>query len=137
MAVKPARARAFDARFIFARLMFARIGLAASGFNNTAFSAGLSPSSLGPFSKSGKLGWGSPFMHRTAVTRFLAHYFDQATRQSAANIASSQHGLSMPTRLAGHRMQTVPNFPNESHHCLTKKLFNKGKIGVWLRSRRA
>jgi len=50
MAVKPARARAFDARFIFAR-----IGLAASGFNNTAFltafSAGLSPSSLGPFSK--------------------------------------------------------------------------------------
>jgi hypothetical protein len=51
MAVKPARARAFDARFIFARLMFARIGLAASGFNNTAFSAGLSPSSLGPFSK--------------------------------------------------------------------------------------
>jgi hypothetical protein len=31
--------------------MFARIGLAASGFNNTAFSAGLSPSSLDPFSK--------------------------------------------------------------------------------------
>jgi hypothetical protein len=31
--------------------MFARIGLAASGFNNTAFSAGLSPSSLGRFSK--------------------------------------------------------------------------------------
>ena len=55
MAVKPARARAFDARFIFARLMFARIGLAASGFNNkafsAAFSAGLSPSCLDPFSK--------------------------------------------------------------------------------------
>jgi len=46
MAAKPARAKTFDAR-----LMFARIGLAASGFNNTAFSAGLSPSSLGPFSK--------------------------------------------------------------------------------------
>ena len=51
MAVKPARARAFDARLMFARLMFARIDLAASGFNNTAFSAGLSPSNLGPFSK--------------------------------------------------------------------------------------
>ena len=64
MEAKPARAKAFDAR-----LMFARIGLAGSGFNSkafsAAFSAGLGPSCLDPFTKTrqGQAGLPAPLTY--------------------------------------------------------------------------